>query len=443
MIINKYNNLPIILSIITSIYIGGITTCLIGKMSPCVFGVYVLLIYLCVIPKGLLSPINMITAIYFVFYFLSPAYATRYEHYNWENIIFIKAYFMIFTTFVVSVSYLHYLEKKQKINNHLENFRFYMVNYKTLALVMLIISLCFLLLYVQHTGGINAWIYDSKMAFISRVGAGKYYLGFLLSLYIYSMAMGLIIYMNKSIAVFMLHLLIIFILFIFVGSKANIIKLIFLSISVFLISKKTLSKWTLVMTLTIVLITLIGLYQRNISWMTWDKIIPYIFNYFDTLEQFGVLLRDMNANIMKSFFMPLNFVLLKLGFYVHQPFKDLSVWLTSVYYPTIHELGATTQWPIEADLYLNFFYFGGIPFLLIYLKILNWLYFKAQQKNPAFICIYIIEFANISSHYRGGILIWWYWYLIPFYCIVYYLFKKYNIKYTISETEITKCHKSY
>lgn len=407
------------------LYVIGLIFCFLGKMTPEVFGIIILLIYINVRPRDLLSPINMIIAIYLVFYCIAPLFATRYKESNWSSLTYTKVYIMILTTYWISVCYLFYLEQRphslilynDKSINNLRKCK------KTLFRMMLL-SIFFLIFYIQKTGGMSAWINDASMTYLTRKGAGVFYLGFTLSLYIYSGAMGLLIYTKRSKLLFALHFLIISSLFVFIGSKITVIQMILISLGFVLIEKKLLSKWTVGFSVFIVIATILGLFQRNTDWMTFKDILPYTLNYFDVLEQFEILVRDMNAGIMQSFLLPLNAVLLKFDVYICHPFRDLSVWLTSIYYPDIYDLGCTTQWPIEADLYLSFIYFGGIPILLLYLKILNWLHVKAKTKDPAFTIIYILEFTMIFSHYRSSILIWWYWYLIPFYIFTYWIFKR-------------------
>lgn len=416
---NRFSKL--ILFCTTLLYFGGITICAFNAMTPLWFGILVILIYLCVMPKYLMSPINMITIIYFVFYFIAPMYAPRYEQCIWDDNVYQKGYFMIYTTYYISVVYSYYLERKHNIVYKMamqENSR-----YKIIAISMLSLSFIFLYFYIQKTGGISAWQNDAAMAYLTRKGAGIYYLGFTLPLNIFSGTLGQLMVFSKKKYLFVFHILLMSALYIFIGSKGVVIQLLLLALGPFIMQTKLVTKQSALLGMLCVFCVLIGLYQRNTSWMTVKDLIPYTLDYFDVLEQFIMLLKDRNANIMESFLLPLNAVLLKFGVYISHPFRDLSVWLTSIYYPHVYDIGCTTQWPVEADLYLSFLYFGGLPFLMVYLWILNWLYKKAQEGQTAFIVIYIMEYAMIFSHYRSSILIWWYWYLIPFYLFVYWIFK--------------------
>ena len=142
--------------------------------------------------------------------------------------------------------------------------------------------------------------------------------------------------------------------------------------------------------------------------------IAHILNYFDTFENLLILIRDYTPSIGKTFFLPLNWPLVKLGFDGFSKYYDMSVWLTNVYYPESWINGGTTQWPMEADMYLSFFFFGGIPLVILYFGIIGYIYRRAHKKG-VWQFIYIIEGFYIISHLRGGFLIYWYYWLIPIY----------------------------
>lgn len=142
--------------------------------------------------------------------------------------------------------------------------------------------------------------------------------------------------------------------------------------------------------------------------------VNQILNYFDTFENLLILLRDFSPDIGKTFFLPLNWPLVKMGVTAFSPFYDMSVWLTTEYYPESWLNGGTTQWPIEADMYMSFMFWGGIPVLILYFGIIAYIYKKAQDKG-IWQFIYIIEGFYILSHLRGGFLIYWYYWLIPLY----------------------------
>ena len=54
------------------------------------------------------------------------------------------------------------------------------------------------------------------------------------------------------------------------------------------------------------------------------------------------------------------------------------------------------------------------------------------------IYIYILEMINILSHLRGGLFIYWYWYLIPMYVLLVIRFNKcartYTNTYNVTKT---------
>jgi len=143
--------------------------------------------------------------------------------------------------------------------------------------------------------------------------------------------------------------------------------------------------------------------------------LSYSLNYFDTFENFGKLLQDYSSGLFVTFFMPFLWPFIKLGL-SNQEFYDINVWLTAQYTPDTWYAGqGTNQWNIETDMYLNYHFWGGIPLVILYFAIIAFLYNKAKSVGGVWKFIYIYEATLILSHLRGGLFIFWYWYLIPLY----------------------------
>lgn len=423
---------------------------------PWLFTIFIIVLFIISKPKWLFSPRNMVFTYYFLWYGMAPQFASMFSKYTFTTKEENLAYLMLFATYGISIVLLTLAElafSKEKLEldsddnkDKISKYIIKSVNFlrkisekkqksdsdelkdntktiKNMALISFLLTIVFLVIFIAKTGGIYNWIYDSKMAFIQRRGAGIQYLLFTHSLMIYCISVGLIIYKKKSLKLFLANFLIILVLFPFIGSKAKAILMIFIIISFFVINQKVLSKWIFGSVIFSFLFFAIGIFQRNMTWMKAKDFIPYSLNYFNTLEMFLISIRDFKPNFLKTFLLPLNKVLLLFGKYIHVPFSDMSVWLTSIYYPDFHSVGATQQWPIEADMYLSFYYVLGIPVLAIYLIWLGYAFNKARQGYVSWLLIYTMEFVFILSHYRGGLVLWWYIYLIPFYILVLIIFK--------------------
>ncbi|MBK5240786.1 O-antigen polymerase [Clostridium sp.] len=398
-------------------------------ISPLIFTCFICILYAVSLPKYLFSPQNIIFAYYFLWYGLAPAFALRFQSYTFTTKEEKLAYLMLFFTYGVSIVFLTLCEsffneraQLKKIQN--ENFDKEKIG--KIIKVSGIITLISLVVFIYETGGISYWIMDSKMAFLTRQGAGAIYLAFTQSLMIFASAYGCLLYKNKSKLSFVGFTVLILLMYPFIGSKAKVILIIFIGYGLFIINKKIISKWTFVSIISSTIIFSIGIFQRNIG-MKFAEFLPYTLNYFNTYEMFVTLLRDFKPSFLKTFFLPFNKVFLIFGRYNTVPFHDMSSWLTSIYYPTSWAIGATEQWPIEADLYMSFYFILGIPILLAYLTWISYAFYMARKRYLSWVLIYIMEFVFILSHYRGGILIWWYLYLIPFYILVIVVYGKMNI----------------
>lgn len=408
----------------------------IGAIPPLIFMWFICLVYLTAIPRYLFSPKNIIFAYYFLWYALAPAFAKNFQFYSFTTFEEKIAYLMLFITYGISMVTISFCEDYFVNKAKLKKNSFEVCDLKKIAVISkisVVIVIVSLFIYISKTGGIERWLIDSGMAFIGREGAGGIYLVFLHSLMIFSLSYGIMAFKKyKKASLFKLFIIII-ILFPFVGSKGQVILIAFIGLSPYLLNMKLTLKWTIRIVLVVGIIFSIGIYQRNYTWMTFTDFIPYSLNYFNTYEMLVILIRDFPPSFFKTVFLPLNWLLLKFGTYVNVPFHDMSIWLTSIYFPLDYMVDATQQWPIEADLYMSFYYFFGIPFLVLYLIWISFLFSKALKGYLSWILIYVVEFVYMLSHYRGGLLTYWYFWLIPFYILVLWIFKKMKIDNTSFE----------
>ncbi len=400
---------------------------LIDYIHPLLFMSFICILYFASFPRYLFSPKNIIFAYYFLWYALAPAFAFRFRDYSFTSNEEKLAFLMLFCIYGISMVFLTFCESyfearvktEETIQDNLDSQKISRITQISMAMVLVS-----LFIYINQTGGISSWIEDSTLAFIGRFGAGPIYLIFLHSLMMFASAYGVTIYKNKNIFSLFKFCFFILILFPFIGSKGQIILLILIVTGLFLINRDTISKWTAIALFISTSVFFIGIYQRNYTWMTFADVIPYSLDYFNTFEMLVILVRDFDPDWLKTVLLPFNWFLLKFGEYIHVPFHDMSIWLTSIYYPIDYSVGGTQQWPIEADFYLSFYFIFGIPFLMIYLAWVSFAFHMAKQRYVSWILIYIIEFVYIISHYRGGLLNYWYIWLIPFYIIVIFIYGK-------------------
>ena len=400
------------------------------------FFFFVVLTYIILFPKKLLNPKNIVFAYYFVWHCLAPAFANRYKYINLEfgehrvN----TAFLMCFVTYAVSMFALELFlgdldtgkrivvpikrispkakreEKKKRKNSQL------VFGLLPLAIVS-ILFVVGLYVYIRRTGGIAAWISSANDAFFNRGGAGLFYILFthtlLLLLYFEGQRAetGLWSYFRR-----ILYIALLAVSYTVIGSRSTTFMMILVLFADRVIKLDTLDRKSLLIIFSGLTVFVVGMIVRlgDLMRISLSVSVNQILNYFDTFENLLILLRDFSPDIGKTFFLPLNWPLVKMGVTAFSPFYDMSVWLTTEYYPESWLNGGTTQWPIEADMYMSFMFWGGIPVLILYFGIIAYIYKKAQDKG-IWQFIYIIEGFYILSHLRGGFLIYWYYWLIPLY----------------------------
>jgi hypothetical protein len=88
---------------------------------------------------------------------------------------------------------------------------------------------------------------------------------------------------------------------------------------------------------------------------------------------------------------------------------DISVMLTKEFYPEQWEREhATQQWPLDTELYLNYYgpFLSWLP-LVAYAWLVSWLYRAAiLRRNAVLIPIFVMEFQRIFSTMRGTLVPW-------------------------------------
>lgn len=382
------------------------------------------IIYILVIPHELFNPKNFVMGFYFMWYGIAPLFANRYKDLaNYGNTV-INAYFMFIVTFSIAMLTLDYSEKKKSFTEIMSGKK---EKHKLsvweigLLLFIYVISIGF---YIHRTGGIALWMSNANDAFFSRGGSGFLYL-----LFEYA-ALLLFFFEGKKRGKLRKILLLVLcaITMYLCGSKSTMILFLFMLFSDEIIKIKLFDKKSILVGVIGISIFVFGMYIRAGQYMhSMEAIVATCLNYFDTLDEFLLLLNKHKSGFFQTIYYPINWLLLKMGVgYVGQPYYDTSIWLTSIYYPESWANGGTHQWPLEAYMYLNFDYWLGIPFVIIYFLIIGWIYIKGKRKEGVFRFICINECMTIGSHLRGGLFNYWYIYLIPFYVILIIWEKKFG-----------------
>lgn len=377
------------------------------------FAFSIMFIYLLCLPSNLMNPKNFVFGYYFMWYAVAPLFANRYKDLSSRGADVIKAYGMFFLTFSIAMLTLDYVEKKREKHVKIINVKTSLtLSEKTFFGLVYVASLA---IYIKRTGGLKLWLTNPNAAFFSRGGSGFLYL-----LFEYA-ALILLFYGGKKSGLVkkMPYVLFCIVTMYFCGSKFTMMLFVFMLISDTLMELRLFEKKSILLVSLGIIVFILGMYIRVGQYMkSIDAVVSTCLNYFDTLDEFLILLEDYAGSFFKTLFYPLNWLLLKFGMYIDEPYYDTSIWLTTIYYPDSWAGGGTHQWPLEAYLYINFHYWLGIPFVILYFLIIGWIYKKGKTEKGVWRFICINECVTIGSHLRGGLFNYWYIYLLPFYLLL-------------------------
>jgi len=303
----------------------------------------------------------------------------------------------------------------------------------------IVVSVLLVVWFIQATAGIGQWLSDYSDTYLSkREGYG------LLNVTIAPVGtaavflLGVMSYHSKrKIIHWSLFLVILIILSFPAGFKSRLIFLIIVFVSPYLLRINFSLKWVgrlaiafFVLLYAATLVRTGGFYASPAYFM--EMLIGY-FNAYQ-LHDWIVTTRS------PEWFSTMHQILVKpmqiFGYASLDDNFDISVMLTKEYFPDQWDIGrATQQWPLETELYLN--YYGlllePVP-LLIYSAIIGWLYRRAVlEVRLPLIPIYILEFQRMFSMLRGTLIPW----ELPIYIMQYFLV--YVICYAaLKKTRVTK-----
>lgn len=403
---------------------------LLGVSSIVVFCLLFFSVFKIAPPQKLVSPLGIIHGYYFVWFLLAPAFSELHSRDDFASGYHYAAYSMIFLTHVTAVfgalvgekiAYRKWMSL-QKTPLASDSHRIFPLGVITMALY--VASTALVITIVMTSGGFAHWAADPGYAFLNRQGSGIYVvlshftticLASLVGYqsYIYQRKLPLVIFISWLALTSPIH-----------GSKGVISLFLILSLTPWLRNQKIAKASSLIFVASLIFIFIFGLYLRNISWITAKDVIPYALNYFTTLRNLILLFDDFNPDFMLTFFLPFNKFLTPFGSPDPSLYFDFNHFLTDRYFPTAWEIRATEQWPVEADLYLNFYFIFGLPLVFIYTYFVGWVYGRARASNELGIWIIaMLLIVSIISHLRGSIINHLDFYLYPMYFLIYKLLR--------------------
>lgn len=385
---------------------------------------------ICAFPTHAISPLSIFYIYYGLWYVLAPYFAERYQ----EDVLSLSEYSLAlafaYTVFGFGVICIIWGERfaMQRSNAVREFVHTVALSTKRWVLTLYVTSSLFVVLIILYGGGFSVWMTDPGDAFLNRSGSGLFViLSHFSSLALASLS-GYLAYTTKRKTP-----LIFFIIWVALtspvhGSKFQISLLIVLLFLPWIKDLRLFSVRSFVLGGSLIGIFFLGLYFRNFTWIDAETILPYSLNYFTALENLAISLRDFDPQFMKTFFLPFVKFLTPFGISDISMYYDMNHMLTDIYYPKAWEIRATEQWPVETDIYLNFYFVGGLPVVGVYLFFIGWIYGVARRSNSLgawFAAVAMTLF--MVSHLRGSLINHTDFYMYPYIFFVYLLLRRVSL----------------
>lgn len=376
-------------------------------------------------PRYLLSPTAVVFAYYGVWFLIAPLFASGYSGGVIQRAEYQIAFLMIMAVFLTCIIALASASKfKTKV---ISNDRVMSLGLAT-SVLCVAYSFCtlMLVLIVMNSGGFNYWIESPGDAFLNRGGTGIYVILSHFSGFILSIVSGYVAYNYRK------YSFLIFFFFWLVltapihGSKFQIGLFFMLAVSPWLLFAKVISLRAVWLSIFIVFLFVFGMILRTEGVVDIERVFSYL-NYFSSLHNLALLVKDFDASILETWFLPFNKFLTPFGLTGDIQYYDMNHFLTDIYYPDAWLIRATEQWPVEADLYLNFYFVFGLPVLFMYFYFVGIVYQKAiTSRSLGYMVCSVMLSLYIVSHLRGSLYNHTDFYLYPMVFLLFLIFRKYR-----------------
>lgn len=418
------------IQVLCIVYCAGLLTTyfnyLIGNSNLLPFAVLYFATFLLIRPGRAVSPLSIYYVYYGLWFILAPFFAARYQNGVLNASEYSLAFAMAYAVFGLGVICILWGEriamrrfgaigKLKDIKIEVARRWIYFL-YATSSL--------FVVLIIFNSGGFFVWMDDPGDAFLNRAGSGVFVILSHFSSLALATLSGYFAYRTRRHSPLILFILWVAITSPVHGSKFQISLLIILLFLPWLRDLGFLNFKSLILGASLIGIFFLGLYFRNLTWIELDTMLPYSLNYFTALENLAISLRDFDPDFMRTFFLPFVKFLTPFGISDPSMYYDMNHMLTDIYYPAAWEIRATEQWPVETDLYLNFYFIGGLPVVGLYLFTIGSVYGFAQRSNSLgawFAAVVLALF--MVSHLRGSLINHTDFYMYPYIFMMYLLLK--------------------
>lgn len=297
------------------------------------------------------------------------------------------------------------------IADNIESERTYFARLSATPIINAVIWIL-IIIFIQESGGINAWIENYSTTYLTgRAGLGVINVS-IIALGSFSMLLaGLRNFGRRGgWSGILVHLPLVLSMGFVGGFKSRLMILIFFFFLPYLLTLKMsvwrLVKYTFVFFLFLYILTLVrseGFYSGGARFI---ELIPTYFNVFPLHD---LIVQRENSSLFTTTHYPFVKLGQFLGLAGPESEYDISIMLTKEYFPDQWFLrSATQQWPLETELYLNYYGIIGqtIPLFLYALWVSYIFKTTFVKKRWIFYPIVAFEFFRIISTMRGVLIPW-------------------------------------
>lgn len=298
---------------------------------------------------------------------------------------------------------------------------------KEFANILYVVCIGLVLLFMQSTAGIGEWVNNYSYTYLTkREGHGL---------------LNVIIIVLGNIAVFLLGLqtmgaqkklplvlktLILCAFLSFIGGiKSRFIFLLIVYLSPYFLGLKFRLRIVFLLAVAFFVLLYFGtLLRTEFFYASGPYFLEMLIGYFNAYQLHDLIVVSRSPDLFQTVWQVGVKPLQILGLMPEDANFDISVMLTREFFPEQWDNErATQQWPLETELYLNYYgvYFSWIP-LALYAAVLGRLYRVAVVgRNYWLLLIYIMEFQRIFSTLRGTLVPWETPIYIVQYLVIYFL----------------------
>lgn len=377
--------------------------------------------YLMYRPRNVLHPNNMVFAFYGLYIILSSTLNLVLYLIDWDYVLpwgqqvfwetmSLTLLFQAEFTFLVLFFGLHCFCKS---THQLQALTIESIHIRPAwrnGLAVLSVGLVFL--FMQSTAGLSAWITDYSFTYLTkREGHG------LLNVIIIALGnvavflLGLETFRTRRNWPFVLVALFVMMVLSYIGGvKSRFIFLLIIFLSPWFMTMKFRLRTVLGLGVSFFVLLYLGTLIRTEGfYASTPFFIEMLVGYFNAFQLHDWIVTSRDPGFLQTVWQVFVKPLQILGVMSSDTSFDISVMLTKEFFPEQWENEhATQQWPLDTELYLNYYgvWLSWLP-LTMYAALQGWLYRHAVLRgNLYFMPIFVMEFQRIFSTLRGTLIPW-------------------------------------